>query len=59
MDNLLGKSWELFVFDWDGTVMDTTYLIARGMQEASKALGYRSLRLLLPDRQSALAKRTP
>ncbi len=40
MENLLGKPWELFVFDWDGTVMDTTYLIARGMQEASKALGY-------------------
>ena len=51
MDNLLGKSWELFVFDWDGTVMDTTYLIARGMQEASKALGY-------PEPPLALARST-
>ena len=32
--------WELFVFDWDGTVMDTTYLIARALQEASLKLGY-------------------
>ena len=30
--------YELYVFDWDGTVMDTTALIARGMQEAAKAL---------------------
>lgn len=30
--------YELYVFDWDGTVMDTAALIARGMQEAAKAL---------------------
>ena len=30
--------YELYVFDWDGTVMDTTALIARGIQEAAKAL---------------------
>ena len=30
--------YELYVFDWDGTVMDTTALIARGMQEAAQAL---------------------
>ena len=28
------KSYQLYVFDWDGTVMDTTGLIARGMQQA-------------------------
>lgn len=33
--------YELFVFDWDGTVMDTTTLIARGIQEAVKTMGYR------------------
>ncbi|MDO4938146.1 MAG: HAD-IA family hydrolase [Sutterellaceae bacterium] len=31
--------FELYVFDWDGTVMDTTTLIARGIQEAAKSLG--------------------
>lgn len=31
---------ELYVFDWDGTVMDTTGLIARGMREACIAMGY-------------------
>ena len=30
--------YELYVFDWDGTVMDTTALIARGIQEAARAL---------------------
>ena len=33
------RDFELYVFDWDGTIMDTTYLIARGMQEAARALG--------------------
>ena len=30
--------YELYVFDWDGTVMDTTALIAKGIQEAARAL---------------------
>lgn len=34
------KSYQLYVFDWDGTVMDTTGLIARGMQQACVTLGY-------------------
>lgn len=25
--------YDLFVFDWDGTVMDTTALIAQGIQQ--------------------------
>ena len=50
-ENLLGKHWELFVFDWDGTVMDTTYLIARAMQQACKALGY-------PEPELSLARST-
>lgn len=33
------KNYQLFVFDWDGTVMDTTGLIARGMQQACVAMG--------------------
>lgn len=32
--------YDLFVFDWDGTVMDTTALIARGIQHAAGELGY-------------------
>ena len=32
-------AYDLYVFDWDGTVMDTTGLIARGIQEAARALG--------------------
>ncbi len=36
----LQTKYELFVFDWDGTIMDTSMLIARGVQEAAKALGY-------------------
>lgn len=34
------KNYQLYVFDWDGTVMDTTGLIAQGMQQACVALGY-------------------
>lgn len=34
------KNYQLYVFDWDGTVMDTTGLIARGMQQACVTLGY-------------------
>ena len=32
-------AFELFVFDWDGTVMDTVGLIAQGICEAAEALG--------------------
>ena len=28
--------YDLFVFDWDGTVMDTTALIAKGIQPRAK-----------------------
>lgn len=34
------KKHQLYVFDWDGTVMDTTGLIAQGMQQACVAMGY-------------------
>lgn len=37
LDNL---RWEAFVFDWDGTIMDTTALIAEGMQHAAVSMGY-------------------
>lgn len=43
----LGR-YELYVFDWDGTVMDTTALIARGIQEAARALA-----LPVPDLETA------
>ena len=33
--------YDLFVFDWDGTVMDTTALIAKGIQHAAREMGYR------------------
>lgn len=36
----MAKSYEMYVFDWDGTLMDTTRLIMKGYQHASKALGY-------------------
>lgn len=32
--------FELFVFDWDGTVMDTVGLIAQGICEAAQTLGF-------------------
>ena len=32
--------YDLFVFDWDGTVMDTTALIAKGIQHAAREMGY-------------------
>lgn len=34
------KDWQLYVFDWDGTLMDTTLLIAKGYIHAAKELGY-------------------
>lgn len=39
-ESMLKPRWDLFVFDWDGTVMDTTALIAMGLQQACGALGY-------------------
>lgn len=39
--------YELVVFDWDGTVMDTTGLIARGICMAAKTLGYQEPTLAL------------
>ena len=36
----LERRWDLFVFDWDGTIMDTTALIAIGIQKACVAMGY-------------------
>ena len=32
--------YDLFVFDWDGTVMDTTALIAKGIQHAAREMGF-------------------
>lgn len=34
------REYEMYVFDWDGTLMDTTGLITKGYQHASVALGY-------------------
>lgn len=39
MQNQNPPKFELYVFDWDGTVMDTTGLIARGIQQAALAMG--------------------
>ena len=33
-------AYDLVVFDWDGTLMDTTGLIARGIQHAARVMGY-------------------
>ena len=33
------RRWDLFVWDWDGTIMDTTGLIALGLQQAVEKLG--------------------
>ena len=33
------KRYDLIVFDWDGTVMDSTAVIARSIQSASRDLG--------------------
>lgn len=40
--------YDLVVFDWDGTLMDTTALIAEGIRQAAQALGCR-----VPDRRTA------
>ncbi len=39
MSGELNLKWELFVFDWDGTLMSTTDLIVRGYQHAAEELG--------------------
>ena len=38
---MLVPKFDLFVFDWDGTVMDTTEPIAAGICHAFMALGYK------------------
>jgi phosphoglycolate phosphatase len=35
----MAKRYDLIVFDWDGTVMDSTAVIARSIQAASRDLG--------------------
>ena len=42
------KNFDLIVFDWDGTVMDSTAVIAMSIQEAARDLG-----LPVPDRDLA------
>lgn len=39
---LLVPKYDLFVFDWDGTVMDTTEPIASGICHAFEAMGYKN-----------------
>lgn len=38
--NDFAPKYDLFVFDWDGTVMDTTALIAKGIQHAAREMGF-------------------
>lgn len=33
--------WDLVVFDWDGTIMDTTALITKSIQHAAREMGLR------------------
>jgi phosphoglycolate phosphatase len=42
------KQFDLIVFDWDGTLMDSTAAIVKSMQAAAKDLG-----LPVPDNKSA------
>lgn len=42
------KSFDLIVFDWDGTLMDSTATIVKCIQAAAKDLG-----LVVPDRKAA------
>lgn len=44
----MGKRYDLIVFDWDGTVMDSTAVIAGSIQAACRDLG-----LQVPDDQTA------
>lgn len=38
----MAKSYEMYVFDWDGTLMDTTRLIMQGYQHALESIGLSS-----------------
>jgi len=44
----MGKRYDLIVFDWDGTVMDSTAVIAGSIQAACRDLG-----LAVPDDETA------
>ena len=44
----MGKRYDLIVFDWDGTVMDSTAVIAGSIQAACRDLG-----LAVPDDEAA------
>ena len=44
----MGKRYDLIVFDWDGTVMDSTAVIAGSIQAACRDLG-----LTVPDDETA------
>ena len=61
----IAPKYELVVFDWDGTVMDTTALIALGIQHAAKEMGYTvptyeaALSVIGLDWRSALLKVVP
>lgn len=61
----IAPRYELVVFDWDGTVMDTTALIALGIQHAAKEMGYTvptyeaALSVIGLDWRSALLKVVP
>jgi phosphoglycolate phosphatase len=44
----MNKRYDLIVFDWDGTVMDSTAVIARSIQAACRDLG-----LTIPDDETA------
>ena len=44
----MGKRYDLIVFDWDGTVMDSTAVIAGSIQAACRDLG-----LTIPDDETA------
>src|SRR6185312_5013935 len=46
--NMAKKQFDLIVFDWDGTLMDSTATIVRSIQLAAKDLG-----LTVPSRQAA------
>lgn len=48
MQNMARKKFDLIVFDWDGTLMDSTATIVRCIQAAAKDLG-----LPIPDNKAA------
>ena len=47
-DVVLSRRFRLIVFDWDGTLVDSTGLIARSLQEACRDIG-----AAIPDERSA------